>query len=202
MVNVRSAADLAMHGRQPFGRAAQRSAQGGPGFAHVEPSIQRTGGLLLELGRLDGRELGAVQGELPADEQGEGVAVERLGARHVPEAEQLALGQLHAGRGHVEVVGWARALIHGGAEALARAAGADQLVDEVLLLALGTIDDARANDDGAAAGRYHRLLALPLAAPIDAERPRRVVLAEGPAHAVEDVIARVEDEARARRLGG
>src|SRR5207244_2525633 len=119
-----------------------------------------------------------------------------------PEAQGLAVGQLHAGRGHVGIVGRARALIHGGPEPLAGAAGADQLVHEVLLLALGTVDHARADDDGAAAGGHHRLLPFPLAAPVDGERPRRVGLGEGAAHAVEDVVARVEDKARPRRLCG
>src|SRR5438552_7468413 len=191
-----------MHGGQALGGTAERGAQGGLRLAHVEPPVERTGGPLLELGRLDGREPGAVEGELPADEQGEGVAVERLGAGDMPEAQELALGQLHAGRGHVGIVGRARALIHGGPEPLAGAAGADQLVHEVLLLALWTVNHARADDDGAAAGGHHRLLPFPLAAPVDGERPRRVGLGEGAAHAVEDVVARVEDKARSRRLCG
>src|SRR5262249_60226160 len=53
-----------------------------------------------------------------------------------------------------------------------------------------------------AAGRQPRLLALALAPGVHAEGARRIVLAEGAALAVEDVVRRVVDEARAQALGG
>src|SRR6185436_16304393 len=81
------------------------------------------------------------------------------------------------------------------------AAGADELVDEVLLLGLGAVHHAGAQDERAGDGVEDGALALELASPIDVQRARLVLLAEGPADPVEDIVAGVVDERGARALG-
>src|SRR4029453_4659744 len=147
---------------------------------------ERPSRFLSERGRRRRGEPRGIEAELPGDAQREIVAIEHFRPRDVPDAVQITLGQLHTCRGNIGIVGRARLLIDGETERLARPRGANELVDEVLLLALGAVDHPRPDDPGATAGRPHRPLALVLAPAIDAEGARRVVLAEGTTLAVED----------------
>src|SRR5262249_62281699 len=109
------------------------------------------------------REPGAIEAELLADHPREGVAIDHLGAGDMPEAQELTLAQLDARRRHVGVIRRARMLVDGQAEVPALAAGADQLVDEILLLPLGAVDDAGAEDHASSTSTHDCLLAPDLA---------------------------------------
>src|SRR5262249_20235573 len=185
-----------VHGAQALAWAAEPRLQRRLRLGHSEPAVERSRRLLVERGGGDGGELGDVEAELAADALGGVVAVHPPGPSDVAEATGVGPRQLHAGRPHLGGVGRTRLLIHGQAEAFPLPGGAQELVDEVLLLALGAVHHAGAHDDGAAAGRQHRLLALVLAPAVHAEGTRRIVLAERAALAVEDVFRRVVDEAR------
>jgi hypothetical protein len=91
--------------------------------------------------------------------------------------------------------------LHGGAEGAPLATGADELVDEVLLLGLGAVHHAGAQHERAGDGAEDGALGLELALSVHVQRPGLVLLPEGPALAIEDIVARVVDEGRARALG-
>ena len=177
--------------------AAQRGAELRLCLRDAQAPVERARRLLPELGRGRWRQIGGVQVEDAADQERIGHAVQHVGAGQVPGAAQLPLATLHGGGGHVGVVAGARALVQRGAKALAGAAGADELVGGVLLLTLGAVHHAGAHHQRARERAQHRLLALPLALPIDAERARPGVLGIGPIHTVEDVVRGVVDEAGA-----
>jgi hypothetical protein len=129
------------------------------------PGLERTRGLLVERCRVHRGDARTIELEHLAGDESKRVAVEDAVAGQVIDPPGIALAQLDGGLGEIDVVGRARHLVGGDAHGLAPPAMADELVDEVLRLAVGTVDHGRADRQRARHLGQHGALAFPLAPP-------------------------------------